>query len=220
MGSSSVICLLTDSPNACFWCFSAWVKSSSSLSNISIFEFMASCYAPATDQIKSKVNPLLFNLGQKKQTCSRYKAGFWRSHPACTVGRISVASCLGVENELESLNPSSVTVEDAWCELGKLPLGTLSQELAALSSMLRLLKVVRTENREGSRNDVLTDAGTTFSDIDLCTWPSTALLTYPFGCPPRSDKVDIELLVAGGVAALRDEGTQASLYKIEFRVNN
>jgi len=86
--------------------------------------------------------------------------------------------------------------------------------------MLRLLKVVRTENREGSRNDVLTDAGTTFSDIDLCTWPSTALLTYPFGCPPRSDKVDIELLVAGGVAALRDEGTQASLYKIEFRVNN
>jgi len=86
--------------------------------------------------------------------------------------------------------------------------------------MLRLLKVVRTDNWEGSRNDVLTDAGTTFSDIDLCTWPSIALLTYPFGCPPLSDKVDSELLVAGGVAALQDAGTRASLYKVEFRVNN
>jgi hypothetical protein len=86
--------------------------------------------------------------------------------------------------------------------------------------MLRLLKFVRTDNREGSRNDVLTDAGTTFSDIDLCTWPSTALFTYPFGCPPLSNEVDIELLVAGGVAASQDAGTRASLYKVEFRVNN
>jgi len=46
--------------------------------------------------------------------------------------------------------------------------GTLSQELAEVSSMLHMLRLVRTDNREDNHNDVLTDAGTTFSDIDLC----------------------------------------------------
>lgn len=83
--------------------------------------------------------------------------------------------------------------------------------------MLSLLIVVRTDNQEGGRNDVLTDAGAIFSDIDLCMWLSTALLlAYPFDCPPHSDKVDIKLLLGGGVAAVCTVAP-ASLYKVEFR---
>jgi hypothetical protein len=115
----------------------------------------------------------------EKQTCSWYDVEFKKSQPVPTECRISEASSLGIENELEPLNPSSVTVEGVWCEPGKLPLGMLSQEWAELSSRLSLLlRVVRAHDREGCRNFVLTDLGTTFSDTDiaLCMGPLIALL--------------------------------------------
>jgi hypothetical protein len=76
---------------------------------------------------------------------------------------------LGIPDELESLNTSSVTVEEARYELGKLPLRKLSQESTEVPSMFSLLRDSCNDDRECSCNDTLLDAGTTISDMDLCT---------------------------------------------------
>lgn len=90
----------------------------------------------------------------------------------------------------------------------------LSHESTEISAKLSLLRVVRMVDREGNRNNVLPAVGVTFSDMDLCTQPSTALLAYRFGGPPHSDKVDIELLIVAGDGVLRDIGASTSLYTV------
>jgi hypothetical protein len=63
-------------------------------------------------------------------------------------------------------------------------------------------------DREGSRNDVITDLGTTFpdTDIELCMGRSIALLAHWF-----DGKGDTELLLAGGVGMSRDIRSPTSL---------
>ena len=67
--------------------------------NIWIHGILSGCHATSSDQINSQLNPLLLNLGLKRQTCSWHEE-FWRLWPTCTKGRISEASCIGIANEM------------------------------------------------------------------------------------------------------------------------